>query len=319
MNITTQISNLPLATVFNPQTDNLRRENNQRELISQPAAAHQSAAEKGVNSERDKQKLANTNQEIDFLALQKKAEHDTNTIHEQSGQQSDSHKQQQSQQQETSTTSTDKATADINTADEQAQTAKQQQQVQQQVAELKARDTEVRAHEAAHAAAGGSTTGAPSFSFKQGPDGVRYAVNGEVSVDVSPVSGDPAATIVKMQQVHAAALAPANPSAQDKRIAAIAASTITKTQAELSAPNAQPVNASTKTDQPQDEHAKLLASHQKSSDFNQFIKQTLADQEHIAPSISSAVQKRAVRIESFYAKITQANEQSNQHHFQLTA
>ena len=56
---------------------------------------------------------------------------------------------------------------------------------EQIVKELKARDAEVRAHEAAHIAASGGLAGAPSYTFQDGPDGKRYAVGGEVSIDTS--------------------------------------------------------------------------------------------------------------------------------------
>jgi hypothetical protein len=58
-------------------------------------------------------------------------------------------------------------------------------------------------------------------------------VAGEVPIDVSPVAGDPRATIDKMQQVRAAALAPAEPSGADRRIAAEAQQTLAQAQAEL--------------------------------------------------------------------------------------
>jgi len=102
-----------------------------------------------------------------------------------------------------------------------------------QVRQLQSRDREVRAHEQAHAAAGGSLTGAPSLNFTTGPDGRRYAVSGEVSIDVSAVSGDPAATIRKLEQVQRAALAPANPSSQDRSVASSAATSINQARSEL--------------------------------------------------------------------------------------
>ncbi len=44
------------------------------------------------------------------------------------------------------------------------------------ISELKQRDAEVKAHEAAHmAASGGFATGGASFEYQQGPDGVQYA------------------------------------------------------------------------------------------------------------------------------------------------
>jgi hypothetical protein len=84
---------------------------------------------------------------------------------------------------------------------------------------LKIRDREVRNHEQAHlSAAGRYSRGGASFSFKKGPDGHSYAVGGAVSIDVSRESS-PEATILKMQTVRRAALAPQNPSASDRRIA----------------------------------------------------------------------------------------------------
>ncbi|GAA4504145.1 putative metalloprotease CJM1_0395 family protein [Pseudaeromonas paramecii] len=100
---------------------------------------------------------------------------------------------------------------------QQRQEASQEQQV---LAEFKDRDQEVRDHEQAHQRAGGQYAGSPSYSVTRGPDGNSYAIGGEVQIDVSPVSGDPQATIRKMQQVRAAALAPAEPSSQDRAVAA---------------------------------------------------------------------------------------------------
>lgn len=107
----------------------------------------------------------------------------------------------------------------------------------EKIRELKARDQEVRAHEAAHAAAGGRYAGGPSYEFERGPDGASYAVGGEVPIDVSPISGDPQATIAKMQTVYRAALAPAEPSPQDRRVAAEAMSQQAAAQAELAKQN----------------------------------------------------------------------------------
>lgn len=102
------------------------------------------------------------------------------------------------------------------------------------IRELKQRDAEVRAHEAAHlAAAGGIATSGASFSYQQGPDGARYAIGGEVSIDTSPVSGDPAATIRKADTIRRAALAPAQPSGPDLAAAASASAMAAKAQAEL--------------------------------------------------------------------------------------
>jgi hypothetical protein len=103
-----------------------------------------------------------------------------------------------------------------------------------QVWELKKRDQEVKAHEAAHMAAGGSCVrGGATYSYQVGPDGRRYAVGGEVSIDTSSVRGDPQATITKMQTVRRAALAPADPSGQDRSVASQASGVAAQAQKEL--------------------------------------------------------------------------------------
>lgn len=85
------------------------------------------------------------------------------------------------------------------------------------IEDLKARDEEVRVHENAHKTAGGQFAGSPSYSYTTGPDGKRYITDGEVSIDLGEES-DPQATIDKMQQVKRAALAPAQPSGQDRNV-----------------------------------------------------------------------------------------------------
>jgi len=91
-----------------------------------------------------------------------------------------------------------------------------------ELASLRRRDAEVHAHELAHKSVAGRYAGATRFSYTRGPDGVLYAVAGEVAIDISPVPGDPEATLAKAQQVARAALAPRDPSSTDRRIAAIA-------------------------------------------------------------------------------------------------
>src|SRR5579871_6985549 len=74
------------------------------------------------------------------------------------------------------------------------------------LARLAATDRHVRAHEQAHlAAAGPYAIGGPSYSYAMGPDGHRYAVGGEVSLDTSPDPSDPEATIEKAKVIQAAA------------------------------------------------------------------------------------------------------------------
>ncbi|MFL1406074.1 putative metalloprotease CJM1_0395 family protein [Marinobacter sp. M1N3S26] len=110
--------------------------------------------------------------------------------------------------------------------------------------ELKARDREVRAHEQAHQAVGGQYAGSISYTYERGPDGNQYAVGGEVSIDTSPVQGDPQATIEKMRTVRAAALAPAEPSGQDRAVAAEAMQLMLQAQMEMSSESRETGEAS---------------------------------------------------------------------------
>lgn len=108
-----------------------------------------------------------------------------------------------------------------------------QQAERDQIQQLAARDREVRAHEQAHAAVAGQYASSPTYSFVRGPDGVRYAVGGEVKIDTSPIPGDPEATLRKAQQLRRAANAPAEPSSQDGRVAAQATQMEQQARAEL--------------------------------------------------------------------------------------
>jgi len=93
---------------------------------------------------------------------------------------------------------------------------------QREVEKLKQRDQEVRRHEQAHvAAAGRYANGGPKYEFTTGPDGRQYATGGHVNIDVGPAN-TPEATLIKAQVVRRAALAPADPSAQDRSVAAAA-------------------------------------------------------------------------------------------------
>ena len=103
------------------------------------------------------------------------------------------------------------------------------------MAELAQTDRQVRAHEQAHLAAAAGLARGVSFTFVTGPDGKQYAVGGEVSIDTSPVSGDPQATIQKAQQIRAAANAPSNPSGQDRAVAAQASQMEQAARQELAA------------------------------------------------------------------------------------
>ncbi|MDR1662161.1 MAG: hypothetical protein LBR95_07025 [Azoarcus sp.] len=105
------------------------------------------------------------------------------------------------------------------------------------VEEMKATDRAVRAHEAAHMAAGGSlVTSGASYSYETGPDGQRYAVAGEVGIDTSK-GRTPEETLIRADQIRRAALAPADPSPQDRAVAAAAAQMAAEARAEIASAN----------------------------------------------------------------------------------
>jgi len=102
-----------------------------------------------------------------------------------------------------------------------------------QIDKLKARDLEVRQHELAHmAAAGGLATSGASYTYQRGPNGVSYAIGGEVGIDTSP-GATPEETIQRARTIQAAALAPAEPSGPDRAVAAQAQQMEAQARAEL--------------------------------------------------------------------------------------
>ncbi|PKM31521.1 MAG: hypothetical protein CVV08_14770 [Gammaproteobacteria bacterium HGW-Gammaproteobacteria-12] len=142
----------------------------------------------------------------------------------------------QEQQADSAASGREEADRDTNSstpAGEPEPSPQEQRQQQLEIADLVQRDREVRTHEQAHAAVGGQYAGAPTYSFKRGPDGQRYAVSGEVSIDTAPVPNDPEATLRKMEIVLRAALAPIEPSPQDLRVAALAQAQAAQARVEL--------------------------------------------------------------------------------------
>ena len=208
----------------NPVVDVARRENLRRDIIEPVTQAERGAAEKGVISE-DKSRNHNTanghtySDEIKNRGTELKqaieGRGEESSGREQNGEGGNNGQNNQDGRQD-------------NSAEQPQQAAEQRELV-----ELKKRDAEVKAHEQAHASVGGQLAGSPSYSYQTGPDGQKYAVGGEVNIDLAEVPGDPQATIIKMQQVKAAALAPADPSGADQQIAAEASRRIVEAQIEL--------------------------------------------------------------------------------------
>ncbi|ATY75878.1 MULTISPECIES: putative metalloprotease CJM1_0395 family protein [Aeromonas] len=214
MNINVSLPPL-IPTQLQPQVEAARTDNRRAELIPQARAGQASVAESEVGSQKEKSKAgqASSNQTSQNSRETGQPAPTTlpdNRFVEATGEDGQ-RKQQDPKQQE------------------------QQQRQEQQVQDLVERDKEVRTHEQAHQSAGGEYASSPTYQFTQGPDGKRYATGGEVQIDTSVVPGDPAATIAKMQQIRTAALAPAEPSAQDLAVARSAAASEAKARKELMA------------------------------------------------------------------------------------
>ncbi|MBV1908289.1 MAG: hypothetical protein KUG78_03150 [Kangiellaceae bacterium] len=201
---------LPISTA-NVPTEALTAEVAQRPRIPQPTSASENTAAKNSTefSEQSKNYLSDVvNGDAESIVEDKESSKQDNP---------------EKAEQQAEPQSEDKATDELE-LDE-----------LQQVRHLQNVDREVRAHEQAHSAVGGTLAGAPNLNFVTGPDGKRYAISGEVSIDNAVVNNDPAATIRKLEQVQRAALAPANPSSQDRQVAAQAAAGEIAARSELNA------------------------------------------------------------------------------------
>ena len=127
----------------------------------------------------------------------------------------------------------DKSKTDDSGEQEKAASSELTEEELKEVEDLKQRDQEVRTHEQAHlAAAGPYSRGGIHYDMQTGPDHNNYAVGGHVNIDVSEES-TPEKTIAKMKVVQRSALAPAEPSPQDYKVANKAAATEAKARQEL--------------------------------------------------------------------------------------
>lgn len=112
------------------------------------------------------------------------------------------------------------------------QEEKAENQKEAQAKELEKIQREVISHEAAHKAAAGNLGGAVSYSYTEGPDGQSYITGGEVPIKLKE-GRTPEETLRNMQQVQRAANAPADPSGQDRQVAAKAAAIASKAKQEI--------------------------------------------------------------------------------------
>ena len=116
--------------------------------------------------------------------------------------------------------------------DDAAGTEAQDPRAQAEIVQLKATEEKVKAHEAAHKSAGGTITGPVSYTYTRGPDGRSYITGGEVPINIS-TGRTPQETIRRMQQVIQAALAPGDPSPQDRAVAAQATAQLQEASRQL--------------------------------------------------------------------------------------
>ena len=216
MNIVTPILNAIAYPTANINTESARRDNVQRETIPQASDSQQGASQKGLGSEADKAKSpGQPPAPVTYERPQVQTELQA-AFQNVFGQEKDNGQDESAGKQD-------------------AQDRQQKQQEKQDAAEieqLKARDQEVRVHEQAHASTGGQYAGAPQYEYTTGPDNKRYVTDGEVSIDVSEAT-TPEETLKKMEQVRAAALAPAEPSSQDLKVAAEASQKATEARSEI--------------------------------------------------------------------------------------
>ncbi|MBU3020323.1 putative metalloprotease CJM1_0395 family protein [Aestuariibacter sp. A3R04] len=219
MNIVTPVPTSLVFTTANVSTEAARRENLLKDTIPPSKEAEQGTSEQGLGSESDRAKSPGQKPApVTYERPQVQVDSRPDVLQNESN-----------EAQSSDTDNGDKESAGKGSAEE-----KQQQQAQQkEIESLEARDQEVRQHEQAHAAAGGQYAGSPQYEYDTGPDGKRYVTDGEVSIDVSEADS-PEQTVRKMEQVRAAALAPAEPSAQDLKVAGEASRKAAEARAELS-------------------------------------------------------------------------------------
>ncbi|WP_017444533.1 putative metalloprotease CJM1_0395 family protein [Gayadomonas joobiniege] len=277
MNISPQYPTNLTLNLANPQTEAVRREVLSPQKVTENQPNQAQPRDPGVSSRPEYPKAASqTPLTYDYIR--------SNIYQNRVAQNKNNASQQQNKQEDGNLTKNNKPYSE---------------QEQKELTELKARDQEVRQHEQAHATTGGQYAGAPSYEFERGPDGKNYAVGGEVQIDVSEVANDPAATIQKMAQVQRAALAPAEPSATDRQVAAEAAQKAQQARAELQQKNAKETLQNNQHASRQTTAADVFTSQPTPS--------------YQAPETlevrDERVNARALKIASFYAASSRTHEQ----------
>ncbi|GAA6134003.1 hypothetical protein NBRC116188_07920 [Oceaniserpentilla sp. 4NH20-0058] len=187
---------------------------------------------------------------------------------------------------------------------------RQLQAEQRQLQKLAERDREVRAHEQAHQSVGGQYAGAMSFTYVRGPDGQNYAVGGEVSIDTGKVANDPQATLDKAETIRRAALAPAEPSSQDRRVAAQAIQMTMEARADI---QKQQQEALIEEDTSEEQTDSKALSEEERLEAEQKAQKQEQDEE-LSNSISADLQElneRMSRVQSQLVEASQIDEKIN--------
>ena len=243
MNIAPSYPNLvPLAQ--QPATEAARRDNVQRERIPQPAESASGKTDNRFDSSADttpQRHISNTQSSAaDTYSVASVKNNSAKNSTETTLPTSETVTAASEQSRRNGQTSSQ---GDDASSEEEKKKAQQEEKV---VQDLKKRDAEVRTHEQAHKTAGGQYAGSPAFEMTKGPDGQSYATGGHVNIDISAIPDDPQATLNKMMQIKSAALAPAEPSAQDLKAAAKADMVAAAARSELSQ-SATPATDSSET------------------------------------------------------------------------
>jgi hypothetical protein len=274
MNITPHIPQV-VVNAAAPTTEALAKANAVREVV--PPVVQTEAAVPQKSREQDR-RPSNSAEDVTYAPIQKSRGEVVNQIGDDQDSEFDGEQAKQNEQDSVAAQGQDgtasdsasdaepddeagqvNASQDDSQQNDDAQQQAEQAQEQKVISQLQSRDREVRAHEQAHAAIGGAHAGAPSYTYQTGPDGKKYAVGGEVSIDVSPES-TPQATIRKMEVVRAAALAPAEPSSQDRKVAAQASMQITQARAQLATESSPETRSSAKTEQAESNDVEIAES-----------------------------------------------------------
>jgi len=146
------------------------------------------------------------------------------------------------------------------------------------IRKLRGRHNEVKAHYGAQAAAGGTSSGVAAYRYVVGPDGKRYATDGNVQFRLSD-AGAPARRVNQARAVRMAALAPANADPSDLAVAAAAMRVELEARAAMRAELA-------------DEHAR---------DVGRFTDPTAPDPEVSAIDRANRIENAAENVGSTYA------------------